>query len=103
MIFDLRRAPRALVRSAGVVLVLAFAFTLLFPQVALSAGAPEIVSVDVTGNLHVPTATIMQVIQARPGEVYKATCSGLVRLVTLPTLRRRSFERGRAALPSPTV
>ena len=32
--------------------------------------APKIVSVDVTGNLHVPTATIMSVVQARPGQPY---------------------------------
>ncbi|MGB6061933.1 MAG: POTRA domain-containing protein, partial [Candidatus Aquilonibacter sp.] len=70
MIFDLRRAPRALVRSAGAVLALVVALSIVAPQAALSANAPEIVSVDVTGNLHVPTATIMQVIQARPGEAY---------------------------------
>ncbi|HTX57521.1 MAG TPA: POTRA domain-containing protein [Candidatus Acidoferrales bacterium] len=70
MIFDLRRAPRALVRSAGAVLALVVALTVVAPQTARSAPAPEIVSVDVTGNLHVPTSTIMQVIQARPGEVY---------------------------------
>jgi outer membrane protein assembly factor BamA len=70
MIFDLRRAPRALVRSAGAVLALVVALSIVAPPAARSANAPEIVSVDVTGNLHVPTATIMQVIQARPGEVY---------------------------------
>jgi outer membrane protein assembly factor BamA len=37
---------------------------------AFSAATPKIVSVDVTGNLHVPTATIMQVVQAHPGETY---------------------------------
>ena len=35
---------------------------------ALSAPAPRIVSVDVTGNLHVPTATIMAVIAGAPGD-----------------------------------
>src|SRR5580658_886749 len=70
MISDLRRAPRALVRSAAAVLALVVALTIVASPAARSAGAPEIVSVDVTGNLHVPTATIMQVIQARPGEVY---------------------------------
>ena len=35
-----------------------------------SAAAPKIVSVDVTGNLHVPTATIMSVVAARPGQPY---------------------------------
>jgi len=41
------------------------------PVAAQTGGeAPKIVSVDVTGNLHVPTATIMQVVTARPGETY---------------------------------
>ena len=70
MIFDLRRALRALVRSAAAVLALVVALTIVASPAARSAQAPEIVSVDVTGNLHVPTSTIMQVIQARPGEVY---------------------------------
>ena len=74
MIFDLRRAPRALVRSAGAVLALVVAFSIVAPPAARSqsvpGGVPEIVSVDITGNLHVPTATIMQVIQARPGVPY---------------------------------
>lgn len=38
---------------------------------ALSAStAPKIVSVDVTGNVRVPTQTIMAVVQARPGQLY---------------------------------
>jgi outer membrane protein assembly factor BamA len=37
---------------------------------AVSAPAPKIVSVDVTGNLHVPTQTIMSVVAARPGQPY---------------------------------
>ncbi len=37
---------------------------------AWSATALKIVSVDVTGNLHVPTQTIMSVIAARPGQPY---------------------------------
>ena len=48
MIFDLRRAPRALVRSAGAVLALVVALSIVAPPAALSANAPEIVSVDVT-------------------------------------------------------
>jgi outer membrane protein assembly factor BamA len=40
------------------------------PPLAASAAAPKIVSVDVTGNLHVPTQTIMTVVQARPGQPY---------------------------------
>lgn len=41
----------------------------LTPTVAAPAG-PRIVSVDVTGNLRVPTATIMSVVAARPGQPY---------------------------------
>jgi outer membrane protein insertion porin family len=43
---------------------------LVAPMPARSAGAPSIVSVDVSGNAHVPTQTIMGVIQARPGQPY---------------------------------
>ncbi len=35
-----------------------------------AAAAPKIVSVDVTGNLHVPTQTILSVVAARPGQPY---------------------------------
>jgi outer membrane protein assembly factor BamA len=68
MTFDLRRVPRMLVRCASALLVLAFAFAPVGP--ANSATGPKIVSVDITGNLHVPTATIMAVVQARPGDAY---------------------------------
>jgi outer membrane protein assembly factor BamA len=37
---------------------------------ASPATGPKIVSVDITGNLHVPTQTIMSVIAARPGQPY---------------------------------
>jgi len=40
------------------------------PLPAAAATAQKIVSVDVTGNLHVPTQTIMSVIAARPGQEY---------------------------------
>lgn len=63
MTFDFRRA----------LLALFVVLTLASPMAAYSQNAgpaPKIVSVDVTGNLHVPTATIMQVIQARPGQPY---------------------------------
>lgn len=64
MTFDLRRA----------LLALFVVLTFVSPIAALSANgagaAPKIVSVDVTGNLHVPTATIMGVVEARPGETY---------------------------------
>lgn len=69
MIFDLRRALRALTWSVGALLAIAVAFA---PTVVPAApqGDPKIVSVDVTGNLHVPTATIMAVVAARPGQPY---------------------------------
>jgi outer membrane protein insertion porin family len=63
MIFDLRR-------FAGALLALATVVTLVAPSAALSASGPKIVSVDVTGNLHVPTSTIMQVVEERAGDPY---------------------------------
>src|SRR5580693_7379406 len=69
MIFDLRRALRALTCMAGALLALVVAFAPTIGPVA-AATAPTIVSVDITGNLHVPTATIMAVVQARPGQAY---------------------------------
>ncbi|MDQ2865553.1 MAG: BamA/TamA family outer membrane protein [Candidatus Eremiobacteraeota bacterium] len=69
MTFDLRRVLRALVRCASALLVLSVVLTLVAAP-ARSAAAPQIVSVDVTGNLHVPTATIMGVVGARPGTPY---------------------------------
>jgi len=69
MIFDPGRRLGALKRFVGILLILLSA-TGLRPTPALSASAPKIVSVDVTGNLHVPTQTIMAVIQARRGQPY---------------------------------
>jgi outer membrane protein assembly factor BamA len=69
MTFDLRRALRALTWWAGALLGLLLALALIVAP-ASSATNPKIVSVDVTGNLHVPTQTIMAVVSARPGETY---------------------------------
>ena len=69
MIFDLRRAHRALTCGAGALLALVVAFAPAIGPADAAAG-PKIVSVDITGNLHVPTATIMAVVQARPGQPY---------------------------------
>jgi outer membrane protein assembly factor BamA len=69
MIFDLRRALRALTRWAVTLLALVIAFAPVGVPAA-TGGDVKIVSVDVTGNLHVPTATIMAVVQARPGVAY---------------------------------
>lgn len=75
MTFDLRRRFRALMRWAGAVPAVAVAFALTVGPALSATPAPglppvKIVSVDVTGNVHVPTATIMAVVQARPGENY---------------------------------
>lgn len=69
MTFDLRGALRALACWAGALLAFVIAAS---PMVAAPAPANgnQIVSVDVTGNLHVPTATIMAVVQARAGQAY---------------------------------
>jgi outer membrane protein assembly factor BamA len=72
MTFDLRRRVRALMRCVSAMLVPAVALATLgaAPASAPAPGVPKIVSVDVTGNLHVPTATIMSVVLARPGQPY---------------------------------
>lgn len=69
MTVDLRRALRALTWWVGALLALVVA---LEPAMVPAAPASDvkIVSVDVTGNLHVPTATIMAVVEARPGQPY---------------------------------
>jgi outer membrane protein assembly factor BamA len=68
-----RRRTNASKRHLGIALAL-FAVIRLVLAPALAAGppAPKIVSVDVTGNLHVPTQTIMAVIASRPGQPYDA-------------------------------
>lgn len=69
MTVDLGRALRALACGAGALLALVVA-TAPAVEPAAAAVSPKIVSVDITGNLHVPTSTIMAVIQARPGQPY---------------------------------
>jgi outer membrane protein assembly factor BamA len=69
MICSLWRAPRALVRCAGCVLALSLVVGLLLPPVS-AAPAPTIVSVDISGNVHVPTDRILAVVRARPGDPY---------------------------------
>ncbi len=70
MTSSLWRARGALHRCAGLVLALASVMMLVTPSLGAAAPAPSIVSVDVSGNVHVPTQTIMGVIQARPGQPY---------------------------------
>jgi outer membrane protein assembly factor BamA len=70
MTSSLRGAQGVLQRCAGIVLTLATIVSLLTPAQAISATAPPIVSVDISGNVHVPTATIMNVIAAKAGQPY---------------------------------
>jgi outer membrane protein insertion porin family len=70
MTSSLWRARGALHRCAGLVLALASLIMAISPLPARSASAPKIVSVDISGNMHVPTPTIMAVVQARPGQPY---------------------------------
>jgi outer membrane protein insertion porin family len=69
MTFDLRRRYRALTGWAGALLALVLSVSFVIAP-ASSATNPKIVSVDITGNSHVPTQTIMAVVEARPGDIY---------------------------------
>ncbi len=70
MTFDPGRRGGPLQRYVATLSLLAMIGFSLSPSVTASAAAPKIVSVDVTGNLHVPTQTIMSVVAARPGQPY---------------------------------
>ncbi|HZZ65898.1 MAG TPA: POTRA domain-containing protein [Candidatus Baltobacteraceae bacterium] len=70
MTSSLWRARGALHRCAGAVLALASIFVFVTPTAQAAPSAPKIVSVDVSGNVHVPTQTILSVVQARPGMPY---------------------------------
>jgi outer membrane protein assembly factor BamA len=54
-------------RWAGAALVLFVVLAIVAPSTARTAPVPRIVSVDIEGNVHVPTATIMDVVEAHPG------------------------------------
>lgn len=69
MTFDPGRRVGPLQWYVAILSLLAMTGLSLTPTVAAPAG-PRIVSVDVTGNLRVPTQTIMSVIAARPGQPY---------------------------------
>jgi outer membrane protein assembly factor BamA len=69
MMFDPGRTVGPLRRHVAILAILAMSGLGFIPSYAASA-APKIVSVDITGNLRVPTATIMSVIAARPGQPY---------------------------------
>jgi len=68
MSFDPGRRVGPLQRCVAILSLIAMAVLTAAPVPA--ATAPKIVSVDVTGNLHVPTQTIMAVVEARPGQPY---------------------------------
>jgi|SRR5580700_2602423 outer membrane protein assembly factor BamA len=72
-------------RCVAVLALLAMTGLCLIAPFPVSAAAPKIVSVDITGNLHVPTQTLMAVIAARPGQPYdpKTVQQDLVRLNAL--------------------
>jgi outer membrane protein assembly factor BamA len=70
MTFDPRQNGGRLQRYVAILSLLALTGLSLNPPLPASAAAEKIVSVDVTGNLHVPTQTIMSVIAARPGQPY---------------------------------
>ena len=110
MTFDLWRSG-ASKRLVGTILALlaAAGFGLLPTQsaTAQSAAGLKIVSVDVTGNVHVPTQTIMGVVEARPGQPYdpKVVQEDLARINALGTLRispRRLCASARAESRSRT-
>lgn len=69
MTFDPGRRVGPLQRYVAILSLLTMTGLSLAPTVAAPVG-PRIVSVDVTGNLRVPTATIMSVVAARPGQAY---------------------------------
>ncbi len=70
---DYRRVYRTPFRWVGAALAVAVAVVLLAPSMARTAPVPKIVAVDVEGNVHVPTATIMAVVEAHPGEPFSAS------------------------------
>lgn len=60
----------ALARFAGSLLIIAIVLASVFPMRAAAQAAPRIVSVDVSGNVHIPTDKILAVVTARPGQAY---------------------------------
>ncbi|HET7814349.1 MAG TPA: POTRA domain-containing protein [Candidatus Baltobacteraceae bacterium] len=70
MTSSLWRARGALHRFAGLALALLCALTVFTPLSGAAAPGPRIVSVDVSGNVHVPTQTILAVVQSKAGAPY---------------------------------
>ncbi len=65
-----RRARFAFARCAGFLLALACIATLVVPPAISAPAAPSVVSVSVSGNVHVPTDRILSVVKLRPGMPY---------------------------------
>jgi outer membrane protein assembly factor BamA len=72
MSVDLRRVRRSPFRWVGAALAVTVAIAVLAPSTARTATVPKIVAVDVEGNVHVPTATIMAVVEAHAGQPFSA-------------------------------
>ena len=99
MTFSLRRARRAIERCAAVALAFASLVVFVTPGAALSQTAPTIVSVDITGNVHIPSDKILGLLTAKKGETYdpKLVQEDLARLnaigyfadVSTPEIRQR--------------
>ena len=70
MTFSLWRAPRALLRCASFVLAMITVTALVLPPASAAGPAPRIVSVDISGNVHVPPDRILAVVKARAGDPY---------------------------------
>lgn len=89
------RARRVLLVSAGIVLA-TICLIASFAQPVRSADVPRIVAVDISGNLHVPTQTIMDVVQIRVGQPYDPSViqSDLARINALGYF---------AAVPAPLI
>jgi len=83
MTFEAERRVGAPRRYVAILWLIALVALNVTP--APAAAAPTIVSVDVTGNLHVPTSTIMAVVASRPGQPYnpKVVQQDLVRINAL--------------------
>ena len=85
MIFDPERRVRPLQRYVATLALLAMSALGVAAAPPVWAAGPKIVSVDVTGNLHVPTQVIMSVVASRPGQPYdpKAVQEDLARINAL--------------------
>jgi len=70
MLSCFRRVRHALARCAGFVLALTCIVTFVVPPAISAPAAPNVVSVSVSGNVHVPTDRILAAVKLRPGMRY---------------------------------